>query len=196
MKATLTIIHDRKGRAKGTDREAPLDVRVIKGRKVLYVSTGIKVRHSEWVAGRVVNHAATDEERDIDADEIRNRVFQVKEEYSDSDTLLDWIVEQVKMLNVKEGTRKHYGALVNRLDEYGRLRKWRDVTVEGICLFDGWLHSLRGPARGGCETKKTKIKGEEPREAVAYGRLGNGLSDAAIYNYHKSKYTQVIKSNI
>ena len=30
MKATLTIILDRKGRAKGTDREAPLDVRVIK----------------------------------------------------------------------------------------------------------------------------------------------------------------------
>ena len=210
MKATLTIILDRKGRAKGTDREAPLDVRVIKGRKVLYVGTGIKVRHSEWVAGRVVNrldastlndrlaiiyrkvgdevNAATDEGRNIDADEIRNRVFQVKEEYSDSDTLLDWIVEQVKMLNVKEGTRKHYGALVNRLDEYGRLRKWRDVTVEGICLFDGWLHSLRGPARGGCDknaTKKAKIKGEEPREAVAYGRLGNGLSDAAIYNYHK-----------
>ena len=55
MKATLTIILDRKGRAKGTDREAPLDVRVIKGRKVLYVSTGIKVRHSEWVAGQVIN---------------------------------------------------------------------------------------------------------------------------------------------
>lgn len=57
MKATLTIIHDRKGRAKGTDKEAQLDVRVIRDRKVLYVGTGIKVRHSEWVAGQVINRS-------------------------------------------------------------------------------------------------------------------------------------------
>jgi len=209
MSVTTAIVRDHQGRMKG-DKEAMLEIRITCNRKHVFISTGIKVRKSEWVAGKVVNrldaatlndrlaiiykkvgdevNAATDEERDIDAGEIRNRVFRVKDEHNDKDTLLEWIVKQVKILNVKEGTRKHYGALINRLDEYGRLRKWCDVTVEGICLFDAWLHSLRKPTvGGGCDritTKKTGMK-EEPHEAVAFGRLGNGLSDGAVYTYHK-----------
>ena len=54
MNATLTIIHDRKRKAVGTNKEAVLEVRVTRHRRSIHVSTGIKVRHSEWVAGRVV----------------------------------------------------------------------------------------------------------------------------------------------
>ena len=108
-----------------------LDVRVTYKRKHVYVSTGIKVRKSEWVAGRVVNRldadvlndrlaaiykkvgdevdAAIREGRTVDAAEIRDRVWKVKEEQSDKPTLLDWIAEQVPLLDISDDTRKHYG---------------------------------------------------------------------------------------
>ena len=54
MNATLTIVHDRKRKAVGTNKEAVLEVRVTCKRRSIHVSTGIKVRRSEWVAGRVV----------------------------------------------------------------------------------------------------------------------------------------------
>ena len=169
-----------------------LDVRITRERRHLYISTGVKVRRSEWVAGRVVNrmdanvlndrlaiiykkvgdevNAATSEGRNINAEEIRKRVFAVKEEYSGKDTLLEWIAEQIPMLNIEEGTRKHYMSLQHRLDEYGRLKRWQDVTVEGIYEFDAWLHTRHKPI-----SKMAVLAGVKPER----------LSDAGIYKYHK-----------
>ena len=191
MKPTTAIVHDRKGRAK-EGKEAMLDVRVTYKRKHVYVSTGIKVRKSEWVAGRVVNRldadvlndrlatiykkvgdevdAAIREGRTVDAAEIRDRVWKVKEEQSDKPTLLDWIAEQVPMLDISDDTRKHYVSLQNRLDEYGKMKRWRDVTTEAIYEFDAWLHTLRKPI-----SDAARLAGVVPVK----------LSDGGIYNYHK-----------
>ena len=53
--------------------------------------------------------AAIREGRTVDAAEIRDRVWKVKEEQSDKPTLLDWIAEQVPLLDISDDTRKHYG---------------------------------------------------------------------------------------
>lgn len=208
MNATLTIVHDRKRKAVGTNKEAVLEVRVTCKRRSIHISTGIKVRRSEWVAGRVIGRldaqvlndqlaiiynkvgaAVNDALRSglpIDADEIKQRVWQVAEERTDTDTLIAWCDAQIPMLNISEGAKKHYRALINRLDEYGRLRKFRDCTTEGICQFDAWLHSLRRPvaARG---QNSPAMTGTRPLTSipVTYSRLGEGLSDAGVYNYHK-----------
>lgn len=196
MNATLTIIHDRKRKAVGTNKEAVLEVRVTRHRRSIHVSTGIKVRHSEWVAGRVVGRldaqvlndqlaiiynkvgsAVNDAIRTgqpIDADVIKHKVWQVAEERTDKDTLIEWCAAQIPVLNISEGAKKHYRALINRLDEYRRLRRFADCTPEAICQFDAWLHSLRRPS--------TKAAQSAP---VTFSRLGDGLSDAGVYNYHK-----------
>lgn len=200
MNATLTIIHDRKKKAVGTNKEAVLEVRVTCKRRSIHVSTGIKVRRSEWVAGRVVGRLdaqmlndrlaiiynkvgaavndALQNNYPLDADEIKQRVWQVAEEHTNRDTLIEWCDAQIPMLNISEGAKKHYRALINRMEEYRHLRKFSDCTTEGICQFDAWLHSLRRPAPMTGDRSLASIP-------VTYSRLGDGLSDAGVYNYHK-----------
>jgi len=207
MNTTLTIVHDRKRKAVGNNKEAVLEVRVTRQRRSIHVSTGIKVRRSEWVAGRVVGRLdaqvlndqlaiiynkvgaavndALQRGEPLDPEVIKHRVWQVAEEHSDRDTLIDWCDEQIPLLNISEGAKKHYRALVTRLEEYRRLRKFSDCTTEAICQFDAWLHSLRRPtesARG----QSLGMPGTCPLgRAVTFSRLGDGLSDAGVYNYHK-----------
>ena len=108
----------------------------------------------------------------IDMREIRRRVWDVKSE-KESDgkqSMYEWMFEQVEMLQHKDGTMKHYSTLLRRLREYGNMVEWKDLTVENICRWDAWLHTLP------CEmTGSMAGRGEK-------GRL---LSDGAVYNYHK-----------
>jgi integrase len=131
----------------------------------------------------------------LDPEVIKHRVWQVAEEHSDRDTLIDWCDEQIPLLNISEGAKKHYRALVTRLEEYRLLRKFSDCTTEAICQFDAWLHSLRRPTT---DRKTDRQPTESARgqslgmpgtcplgRAVTFSRLGDGLSDAGVYNYHK-----------
>lgn len=209
MNATLNIVHDRKRKAVGNNKEAVLEVRVTCKRRSIHVSTGIKVRRSEWVAGRVVGRLdaqmlndrlaiiynkvgaavndALQNNYPLDADEIKQRVWHVAEEHTNRDTLIEWCDEQIPMLNISEGAKKHYRALINRLEEYRHLRKFSDCTIEGICQFDAWLHSLRRPAPMPAPMTGTRPLSSRPLSSipVTYSRLADGLSDAGVYNYHK-----------
>jgi len=191
-KITTAIVWDHRGRVTNGGK-GQVEVRVTYNRKSYHFGTGVKVHKSELIAGQIVNcpgadelnkrvaiiyqkvcacvNESLDESGLIDTEDIRRRVWQLVEGQSDEPTLLIWIDQQIPLLDIKEGTRKHYVSLQNRLEQYGKLRRWQDVTVEGIMNFDAWLHSLN---------RKSDKMG-----AMALGRLADGLSDAAIYNYHK-----------
>lgn len=192
MSTTTAIVLDRKGRAK-EGQEAMLEIRITSNRRHVYMSTGIKVRKSEWIAGRVVNrldakslnerlgiiyekvgaavNEAMDAGREIDVAEIRKRVWTEIEVQSGKPVLLDWICAQIPLLDIDAGTLKHYYPLVNRLEEWGKMRTWGDVTTEKIYEFDAWLHGLRKPIS------------ETARRA---GIVPERLSNAGVYNYHKT----------
>jgi len=85
--------------------------------------------------------------------------------------LLDWIHKQIPLLDIDEGTRKHYYPLENRLEEWGQMRTWEDVTTEKLYEFDAWLHSLRKP-----QSEAARLAGVVPER----------LSNAGVYNYHKT----------
>lgn len=164
--------------------EGPLEVRMTIDRKACYVATGIKVRRSEFRQGVVINRpdsdilnmrlrvivekiagdvtAAIAEGRPIDIVDIKRRVWAVKIDL-DSTSLLDWLEQEIDNLTLAEGTLKHYRAMAVRLREWKVMRRWCDLTVENIVKWDAWLHQLP----------------KSPRSKVL-------MSDAAIYNYHKS----------
>ena len=191
MKITNAIVWDHRGRVpKGGVGQ--LEVRITIERKSYYFGTGIKVRKSEFVAGRIVNCMGADALNDrleiiykkvlacanacvrdgvaINTEEIRHKVWKVVESQSDEPTFISWIEKQIPLLGVSDGTAKHYHPLVARLTEFGRMNKWQDVTVENIANFDAWLHCI------------TKPLSDARRKA---GAKPEKLSDAAIYNYHK-----------
>ena len=192
MKVTNTIVWDWRGRAPEGGK-GQLYIRITYDRKSYYIGTGIKVHKSEFLAGQIVNcpgaaelnkRLATIYEKvlacvnacikngvAINTEEIKKSVWNLAESNDDGPVFLKWISDQIPKLDVKDTTRKRYTFLLNRLTEYGKLARWKDVTVEGIMNFDAWLRSLKSTAKDG--------------EATAKGRLGDGLSDGAVYNYHK-----------
>ena len=159
-----------------------MEVRITAERRSYYISTGIRVRKSEWKAGQIVNRpdSSTLNERlaiiyeivsdsvngsikageAINTEAIRSKVYQASEAMSDEPVLLDWIEEQIPQLNLVDGTAKHYRTLLARLIEYGDIKTWHDVTPEKISQFDAWLHQ---------------------RKTVN----GDKISDAGVWKYHK-----------
>lgn len=185
---TTAIVFDHRGRTT-KNAEGPLEVRITIDRKVYYISTGVCVRRSQWAHDRIVNRADSDElnerisivlkkiisevndclreNRVIDVADIRRRAWG---QSTKDNSMMQWMNEQVSMLDIREGTRKHYATLLKRLGQYGRITSWRDVSIQGIYDLDAWLHGLR--------RKQTNI-GDAVGDAPAL------LSDAAVHNYHK-----------
>ena len=173
MKTTTALVHDHHGRDYGQ-----VEIRVTVGRKVRYFATGVKCYRSDFVAGKIVNTLGANELNErlamlygrvckevnscmednvaVDIDDIRRKIWSIMEDHSGEPVVIDWISDQLPMLNVSSGTLKHYKPLINRLEAFGEIRQWRDITMESITRFDAYLHTVK-PA----------------------------LSDAAIYNYHK-----------
>lgn len=191
MKITNGIVWDHRGRVPEGGK-GQLEVRVTANRKSYYFGTGIRVHKSEFVAGRIVNCIGADSLNDrlkiiyekvlacvntcvkdgvtIDIEEIRKKVWQTVESYSDEPTFIKWCEKQIPLLGVSDGTTKHYNPLIIRLTEYGRMNRWQDVTVENIANFDAWLHQITKPISDA---------------ALKSGKKPEKLSDGAVYNYHK-----------
>ena len=187
MKYSTSIIFDRKKQAEGT-KEGALEVRVTIDRKSYYISTGMRVLNKHWAGAVVVRPDADalnnrlriivarvnekvnefiDQRRPIDVAVIKEYIYDGTSTTDKGDRLLEWMNRQIPMLDVKEGTKKHYWLLYDRLKQYGKLRSWSNLTVENIYEWDAWLRTLTA-------TNMTK-KGEEPEK----------ISDGTIHNYHK-----------
>jgi len=155
----------------------PVELRVIIDRKPYYINTAVKVMKHEFCGGVIVDHPDADILNDrlriirkkaeqfvndcIEAGE-QVTITSIKERIFASNTrqgFLEWIDEQLEIMQVKQSTLKHYITLRKRLPEFG-ITRWSDVTVENLYRFDSWLHQFENPN-------------------------GELVSDAAVYNYHK-----------
>ena len=191
MKVTNTIVWDHRGRVPEGGL-GQVEVRITVDRKSYYFGTGIKCHKSEFVAGQIINcpgakelnvrlaiiyskvlacvNACVNNNININIEDIRREVWRLIDVQTESATFLEWIEEQIPLLNLGEGTVKHYQPLITRLTEYGKIRRWQDVTAENISGFDNYLHSITKPI------SDARLKaGEVPEK----------LSDGAVYNYHK-----------
>lgn len=181
---STSIIYDRKKQAEG-DKEGTLEVRIGINRKYYYFSTGIRVMRKHW-AGAVVKRPDADAlnnrlgiivrrvnekvnefieaQRPIDIEAIRTYIYTGSSVNVDKNGLIVWIEKEIPMLNVSDGTRKHYWLLLDRLKVYGKLKTWTDLTVENIYEWDAWLHQM------------VNVNSLDDQGT---------LSDGTIHNYHK-----------
>lgn len=115
-----------------------------------------------------------DERKPLDIVSIRKKVWEIGNANADDrnePTLINWIREQVPMLNVSKATRLRYITLCNRLTEYGKITRWEHLTIENIYKWDAWLHAMD------VHLSDNQIcAGVEPRK----------VGDTAVYSYHKS----------
>lgn len=186
---TTAVIFDRKKKS-NRDTEGLLEIRISANRKSYYISTGVKVLPKQW-AGTVINRYDAEtlnerlgtmvrcvseevtrcisEKKEIDLASIKEKIFEVKNP-NVSDKLLNWIDEQIEVLNIKKSTRAHYRVMQRRLEEFGQIRQWEDVTTEKIYAFDAWLHQLLKP---------------QSKADIQAGREQECITDIAVYNYHR-----------
>ncbi len=188
---TTAVVFDRKKKA-SKETEGLLEIRISANRKSYYISTGVRVLPKQWAGtvlhradaetlnerlGRIVRRvseevtACMDEGREIDVAEIKDKVFEVKKpRETEPDVLLNWVDAQIGALNVKEGTLRHFRVMQKRLEAFGRIRQWEDLTIENIYEWDAWLHKLKKPqsngdAQGGVDAQP--------------------ITAATVHNYHK-----------
>lgn len=188
---TTAVIFDRKKKA-NRNTEGLLEIRISANRKSYYISTGVRVLPKQW-SGTVLHRAdaetlndrlgsmvrkvseevtrCMDDGREIDVTAIKEKLFEVKKERtSEPDMLLNWIDAQIAALNVKDGTRQHFRVMQKRLESFGRIRQWEDLTTENIYEWDSWLHKLPKP---------------QSKADVQAGRERECISSASVHNYHK-----------
>lgn len=189
------IIYNHRGRF-GKDGTAPVEVRITINRKAYYINTGVHVRAREWKFDKVVNrqdcdemndrvaimlkrvdgiindHLKTGTEADIDFEDVRKQVKSPdkRRRVEDADDMTAWMYEQIPMLDVADGTRKHYFVSVAALVESGAMRRWSDLTVENVHRFDAFLH---------------RIKKHQTDAEVKAGKPVEYIGQATVRNYHK-----------
>ena len=114
MKISLT--YDHRGRIKA-GQEGPVEIRITNGNASIFISTGVKVRKSEFSQGEVVNRADAAELNEflealkrkavavvtkridanvkLDGKSIRREIFEMAEDEQQHDTdMYRWIEEQ------------------------------------------------------------------------------------------------------
>ena len=189
------IIYNHRGRF-GKDGTAPIEVRVTINRRAYYINTGVHVRAKEWKCGQVVDRHDCDEmndrvaimlkrvdgvinehlkngtEADIDFEEMRKRVKSPdkRRRAEDADDMAAWMYEQIPLLDVADGTRKHYVVSVAALVESGAMCRWSELSVEGVHRFDAFLHRIKK------HQTDAEVKTKKPVEYI---------SQATVRNYHK-----------
>ena len=200
---TTTVIFDH--RKSGRDDVGVIEVRCIINRKAYYISTGVRVCRKNFVGGSVVNqpdapelnvrlrivmqrvtdeiNRALDAGESIDMRDVRRRSWMAADESaSSSSAFLDWSEKQIENLRLKAGTMKHYQTLILRLQQYGKLMRWSDLTIENLYAWDAWLHKL--PARSKLHQIAAQKNAKNNR--FDYDASTNEyISEAAVYNNHK-----------
>ena len=133
---------------------------------------------------KIVNeHLKNETELDIDFEEVRRLVRspdkRVKRKVyngdvlaivQDADDMTVWMQEQIPLLDVADGTRKHYIVSVAALIESGTMRKWSELTVENVHKYDAYLHRINK------HQTDAEVKARKPMEYI---------SQATVRNYHK-----------
>lgn len=173
---TSAIVFDHRGRCtKGA--EGPLEVRVTANRKPYYINTGVRVRAHQWQFDKIIDHPqanALNERLGILLDKIMSIVNKCIADGQDIDiasvrrqawntvhkqTAIEWMKKEVTQLPVSYGTIKHYMSMIKRLEEFGRITDWSDVTTENIYKFDSFIRKIKG--------------------------RGANITTGSAYNYHK-----------
>ncbi|MGX8694834.1 MAG: tyrosine-type recombinase/integrase [Prevotella sp.] len=190
---TKAIVFDHRGRSKA-GQEGPIEVRITYNSKPYYINTDIKVRGRELRDGMIVGRQDADalneqlrivvgrieravnrcieQNLPINVAEIKKQAYNVAvTDASERMAMLNWLNDQVALLNVKDGTRRRYQVLISRLRQYDRLTAWSQLSVEAIYKFDAWLHQItKVQSNGDIQAEREEVK----------------ISDASVYNYHKS----------
>ena len=120
-----------------------------------YISTGVRVLPSQWSDTHwVVGHPSSYQLNNMIREQVEKAIRMVNESMSErgympttkamkvdrSDaSFLDFVEKHIKLAKVTDDTRKHHMTLYTMLSEYGKMRKFDQVTKHNILAFLQWI---------------------------------------------------------
>lgn len=115
-----------------------------------------------------------EERRPLNVATIRKNIWSMSPESRESDkdvpTLITWINQTAAEANITKATKKRYTTLTNCLEDFGKILRWEDLTIDNIYAWDVWLRQKQVPL-----TENQKVKGITEQT----------MKQSAVYNYHK-----------
>lgn len=163
MKSVTTkVVFDRKGVADNSKKRGLVQVEVLYDRKQLFISTGIKIYKNQW---DIKNMRVKQSLNMVDYNNTINSLLgRVQSFYSyclDSSTeftfdglklalnnkidddFLGFIVERIKNRgDLRNSSKNAQMSGFETLKEFGRIKRFQDITLENIMLYDDYLHGL------------------------------------------------------
>lgn len=156
---TIRLIFDRKNTA-NNNTKAIVQIEILYNRKRKYISTGVKVFKNQWSikSSSVINHADADELNqliNISVTNIRKYFLLLKEKNEtfsfekfdlflsnmagNENSFLDFMRERIYNRNLKASTIKHHLSTLKKLESFGHIQSFVDLTVNNIRSFDDFI---------------------------------------------------------
>ncbi len=152
----MRFVHNRGNRVKEGKSSLSIEVRLIGTNKAVYIPTGIKLYNNQFSNknGLTVKNHRQPGQVMARAREVFNKVeaFAMSDEcrslsdvknYDKTRTLnknvIDFMREELRKKNPSYATIEYNNSLIKRLEEYGKIKFFRDLTLENIEGFDAHL---------------------------------------------------------
>jgi len=155
---TLRVIFDRKKQAT-KKKKAIVQIEILFNRQRKFVSTGVKVYSDQWKNKLMVVNCGDSielnnqiESMTIEIREFINQLTKNKEVFTfdkldhflkrneNSKSFIEFMREKIESRSVTESTKRRSRSVLNKLEEFGAIQNFDDLTPKNIKLWDDFAH--------------------------------------------------------
>lgn len=129
-------VFDFRHAAPGSTDTGTVSLRIYRNGRQQFLSTGVRVRRCEWspvrwVIGREDAAELNDRIR-LSIEEAKSSSRKVRPLRQSSAPFLEWVAEEIGKMNYAPDTLYRHRLMLRELEEYGKIRTFRDVTPQKI----------------------------------------------------------------
>jgi len=154
---TTRVIFDRKKQASKIQKGL-VQIEILFERKRKFISTGVKVFADQWkdktmVTGRLDSIELNDKINSVlnNINTFINECIRGKHEFSfdaidkflevssGSDSFIDFMEKRIYERQMKKSTRKQHLVVFRKLQDFGLIQNFSDLTLKNIKLFDDYI---------------------------------------------------------
>lgn len=202
----IKLMFDRRNEAKSPKTKGNLDVYIYdaNSRKKIYINTGISVLRSQFnqpkgEIGEIIKHpnaVALNGEltriyRGIEAFALSDRCKEITDiknwdtKVGDKTNIVEFIKEELAKRNPSINVINRHNILIKRLEQFGKMKKFSDLSYENIVAFDRFLRDGDGDIEG--ISSATSVKRHAAFKSYIVEAINLGLCDYNPYITFKPK---------
>jgi integrase len=157
---SLRLVFNRKKTAT-KEKSSSVQIEVSFQRKKKYITTGVKLTLDQWSEKKqiVVSHAEANDLNNSIANSlssIRKYIIALQEgneeftfeklslflnSFGNKDSFLDFMYDRICIRNLRKSTKQQHLVVHRKLESYGKINTFADLTVQNIRSFDDYIRT-------------------------------------------------------